>query len=363
MCYFFTTITSPTSGATAPSSPLPQDTGGGTSASDHSNPTTPISTSQISPTVNLTDEYTHALQTSSYNEIWTVIHEPQSPSSHTLSQVLHPDRDSIQQALQRARPNKLTRLVSTYFDNSEHTSHLCLHLHHSIIEARALYAPIHDLIELLPTPFSQPQLDWAFDTLTEFQLHDNPFPSSHNFHDMRRGFSQLKQQLDGRLRKARKKVRFVRRTTNCSAICLIGTTVGVALSAVLIATHALAALVVAPFLGFLPTDFSKKQVAHIAQLDAAAKGTYVLNNDLDTIDRLVSCLHNAVESDKLLIGLGLQRGRDRYSIQEVVKQLRKNHPNFLHRLKDLEEHVCLCFATVNKARSLLLQELHLHQTA
>lgn len=117
----------------------------------------------------------------------------------------------------------------------------------------------------------------------------------------------------------------------------------------------------APLCIKLPTHrLADKEVARMAQLDAAAKGVYVLNNDLDTIDRLVARLHTAVEGDKLLVRLGLERGRDRHPIQEVVKQLRKNDRNLLHQLKDLEEHLCLCFNTVNKARSMLLQQISLH---
>ncbi|XXG64228.1 hypothetical protein AAC387_Pa05g2231 [Persea americana] len=312
-----------------------------------------------SSTVDLIKEYTMSVQTSSYNEIWARIHE------HSLSevQVLNPDRDSVNKALQIALPNKLTRVVSDYFDSSEDTSKLCLLLQQSINQARSIYLPIGDLIEHLPSSSSstsQPQCDWAFDTLTEFHRQENPFPSDTNFDHIR--LSQLKLQLDQRLRKARSRTRLIRRTTRGSAICLIGSVAGVAVSAVVVATHALTALVAIPFFTFLPSNFAKQQLHHISQLDAAAKGTYVLHNDLYTIDRLVARLHATVESDKELIRYGLERGKDKYPIVEVVKQLRKNHPHFLHQLKDLEEHVCLCFTTVNRARSLLLEEIHLHQT-
>lgn len=94
----------------------------------------------------------------------------------------------------------------------------------------------------------------------------------------------------------------------------------------------------------------------MAQLDAAAKGTYVLNSDLHTIERLVARLHTAVDGDKLLVRLGLESGKDRHHIQEVLKQLRKNHQSFIHQLKDLEEYICLCFNTVNRARATLLRQ-------
>ncbi|KAG1364126.1 putative UPF0496 protein [Cocos nucifera] len=97
----------------------------------------------------------------------------------------------------------------------------------------------------------------------------------------------------------------------------------------------------------------------MAQLDTAARRTYVLNNDLDTIERLVAQLHETVESDKKLVRLGLERGRGQHHpIEGVVRQLRKNHPSFLHQLRDLDEHIYLFFAAVNRARSLLLQQIH-----
>ncbi|KAG9456590.1 hypothetical protein H6P81_001098 [Aristolochia fimbriata] len=342
--------------------PLPQD------LVQSSTEGTPVPSSQASPTVNLTREYTLAVQTSSYNHIWTTIHaegQAQLASAQVVGQVLQPDRDSIREVLQQARPSNLTRLVSSYFDNSEHTSHLCLLLHRSVDRARTVYRPIGDLTEMLPTHhLTQSQCDWAFDILAEFDSQENPFPSSDSiFHEMRECFTELKQQLDRRLHKARRQVNIVRCTTKSSAICLLGTCIGAIVSSIVLAVHALPALVAAPLLVFIPDGLLKKQLDHIAQLDAAAKGTYVLNNDLDTIDRLVARLHATVESDKLLVKLGLERGRDRFPIQEVVKQLGKNHPNFLHQLKDLEEHVCLCFATVNRARGLLLQEIHQKETA
>uniref|UniRef100_A0A5B7AGU9 Uncharacterized protein n=1 Tax=Davidia involucrata TaxID=16924 RepID=A0A5B7AGU9_DAVIN len=343
---------------------------------------TPRSSTQPSPTVNLTREYTLAVQTSSYSEIWSKIHPSNSSycepdpgqaegneEQQRLAQVLHPNQECVQEALQHVKPNTLTRLVSTYFDHSENSSNLCLLLQDSVHHARSLYTPLHDLLDVLPVDFdsnslSQSQCDRAFEIFLQFDHLNNPFtcPDSHNFDDMRHCFSQLKQQLDHFLYKSRSRVRLLRHATTGSAICLIGTVVGGVITAVAIASHALAALVVCPFLpSLLPSKITRKEQAHLSQLDAAARGTCALRNDLDTIDRLVARLHTAVEGDKLLIRLGLERGRDRHPIQEVVKQLRKNHPNFVRLLVDLEEHICLCFNGINKTRSFLLQEIH-HQT-
>ncbi|KAI3471901.1 hypothetical protein Pfo_028589 [Paulownia fortunei] len=269
-------------------------------------------------------------------------------------------------------PNSLTYLVATYFEHSEHTSRLCLHLYHSVHHARLLYTPIHNLLDDLPLEFdsdcyslSLSQCKLAFNIFLQFDCLENPFlsPDLHNFDDMRQCFSQLRQQLDHHLRKSQSRVHLIRHCSTGSALCLIAAAVGVVISAVTIATHALVALVASPLCpAILPSSMTKKEMVHLAQLDAAAKGAYVLHNDLDTIDRLVSRLHSAVENDRLLVHLGLERGMDRYPIQEILKQLRRHRPSFVQQLVDLEEHLFLCFAAINRARSLLLQEIHMHQS-
>ncbi|KAL5797308.1 hypothetical protein ACOSQ2_002128 [Xanthoceras sorbifolium] len=344
----------------------------------------PATSTQRSPTVNLTSEYSLTVHTNSYNEMWSKIHVPndnqvqvqiehvngdEDPHQLHLSQVLHPNRECVEEALRHARPNILTRLVSDYFDHSENTTTLCLLLHQSINRARALYAPLQELFEILPLDnhsITQSQCNEAFEVLLQFDNADNPFPcpDSHNFQEMRRCFSDLKQQLDRNLHKSRSRVRLFRRASRGPALCVIGTAVAVTIAAAVVASHALVAIIAAPFCtAYFPRDLTKKERAHVAQLDAAAKGTYVLNNDLDTIDRLVAGLYTDIEGDKQLVRLALERDRDNYCIHEVLKRLRKNQQKFTTQLKDLDEHICLCFNTVNRARSLLLQEIHLHGTS
>ncbi|KAL2927085.1 hypothetical protein RDABS01_011760 [Bienertia sinuspersici] len=367
-CLTFKSLTS--SSATSATSPTCPP---GNSSQD--TPTTPGTSAVPSPTVNLSREYAIAVHTNSYSEIWSKIHvveqgqssEPDHQPQLLLSQVLQPDPESVQKVLQHAPTSTFTQLVSAYFEHSEKTCHLLLLLHHSIHHAHSLYAHVHDLVDALPADtesMTQLQCDDAFDVFLQFDQKGNPFPSpdSHNFLDMRRCFSELKQQVDSRLEKSRGKVRRIRCGTTTSALCLIGAAVGVTIAAIAIGAHALVALVATSGCpAFLPSKISKKEVANMAQLDAAAKSAYVLHNDLDTIDRLVSRLHTEIEGDRLLIRLGLDRGRDKYPIYEVVKQLKKNRVSFLDQLTDLEEHICLCFAAINRARDLLLKGIELYQ--
>lgn len=346
---------------------------------------TPSSSVQRSPTVNLTREYYLAIQTSSYSEIQRKFDQDSSSLDENVSighvdvfeepqlleQVLRPSHEHVQEALSRIKPNPLTNLVASFFDHSEHSSCLYLLLYQRILTVRLLYTPIHNLLDGLSVEIhsddyslSPSQCDLAFNVFLQFNSVENPFLSldPHSFNDMRQFLTELRKQLDRHLRKSQSRLHLIRRCSAGSALCLIAATVGVVMSAVAIATHALVALVATPICpAILPSSMTEKEKIHLAQIDAAAKGAYVLQNDLDTIDRLVARLHAAVENDRLLIHLGLQRGRDKYSIQEILKQLQRNRPNFDQQLVDLREHLFLCFAAINRARLLLLQEIHMHQ--
>ncbi|XBI67906.1 hypothetical protein VPH35_047178 [Triticum aestivum] len=151
-----------------------------------------------------------------------------------------------------------------------------------------------------------------------------------------------------------------------SDICLITYTTGAAIAGLVITTHAMTAL-----LGAAPAcaasrgsccstpAWMKRLQQHMDRLDGAARGAYVLNNDVDTIERLVGWLHATIEGDKILVRLGLERGRGQHhTIEEVVRQLRKNHPSLLCQLADLEEHICLYFAVVNRARLFIVHHLN-----
>ncbi|TXG54966.1 hypothetical protein EZV62_020222 [Acer yangbiense] len=342
----------------------------------------PATSTQPSPTVNLTWRYAQTVHTNSFKDMWTMIHVPnddqnqdqvqiehingdEDPHQLHLSQVLQPNRECVQEALQHAKFNTLTRLVSDYFDHSESTTKLCLLLHQSICHARVLYAPLQELLEISPLDnhsITQSQRNTAFEVLLQFDNVDNPFPCSntHNFQIIRGSFSEL----DCNLRKSRSRVHLFRHATSGAALCVIGTAVAVTIAAAAVATHALIAIVAAPFsTAFLPRVLTKKQHAHVEQLDAAAIGTFVLNNELETIDRLVAGLYTDIEADKQLVKLALERVEDTYCINEVLNRLRKNQQKFTDKLKDLDEHICLCFNSVNKMRSLLLQKIDLHRTS
>ncbi|PKA60391.1 UPF0496 protein [Apostasia shenzhenica] len=326
-------------------------------------------------TINLQREYSLAVQTNSYNEIWARMHhrhghrgEEEEEETQGLD-VLRPDRSSIEDALRSAPPTYLTRLISRYLDSSERASDLFVALRRSVDLAREIYDPVSNLLDILPVSSPVPSLslsqcDRAFDVFLDFDSRENPFPSSDDarraFDDIRDCFALLKQQLDLRVLRSRRRHRLLRRATASSAACLVVSAAGAAATALVLASHALLALAVAPCFcsGDLLAGSRRRLRERMAETDAAARETYVLDNNLNTVERLVARLHATVESDKVLLRMGMERGRaQRHPIQEVVRQLRKNHLSFRNQLTDLEEHVCLCLAALNRARYLLLRQI------
>ncbi|KAG9135687.1 hypothetical protein Leryth_002419 [Lithospermum erythrorhizon] len=337
---------------------------------------TPISSALTSPTGYLTREYTLVVNGPSYGEIWNVIH-PNSDSEHNVEleqvdfyedpeflwQVLQPSHSHVEEALSLIIPDAFTKLIASYFEHSENTSRMCLFLYQSVHRARLLYIPLYNLLDVLSPDIgngshfiNQSQCDWAFNVFLQYDSLTNPLPpsDSHNFDDIRGCFSELRQELDQHLHKSHTKSH----VSNGSALSLVAAGLGAAMSSVMVASRALVSLASPVCPKCMPSKVTKEEVTHLSHLDAAAKGTYVLHHYLETIDRLVTRLYSAIENDKLLIRLGLERGRDIYPIQEIIRQLRKTLPNFLNQLTDLEEHICLCFATINRARKLLLDEIY-----
>ncbi|KAL4280424.1 hypothetical protein GQ457_03G025290 [Hibiscus cannabinus] len=351
--------------------------------SNHGTPRS--STTQFSPTLNLSHEYTLALQNTSYNEIRSIIEAQMQVENAIeiegtdtyhlrLSPVLRPNRDSVHQALQHINHDAtLTRLVSTYFDHGENITTLCLMLRQCVSRARTLYAPITDLLQQFPYDPSSIHLSHcnsALDVFVQFDSLDNPFPvpDSPDFKEMHHSFSQLREQLDRHRNKYLSRSRFLHRSTTGSAICLIGSVVGVVVSALVISTHALAAIVGLAAIPLcpchVPSSLKMKQLERMAQLYAATRsGTFFHINYLDSIVCLVDLLHSTVKDDRNLIRIVLKSGGDIHPIYEVVKYLRNDRTNFFDKLKELEDHIYFCFDAVNKSRANLLDQIQLHQSS
>ncbi|XP_062152684.1 UPF0496 protein At3g19330-like isoform X3 [Alnus glutinosa] len=291
------------------------------------------SSSESSPafTVNFSRKYAHTLERNSFKEMWSKIHPTTATHQLRWEQVLYPDRECVEDALLHAKSNTLTGLAKAYFDRTENAAHLCQLLLDSVCSARALYAGLHAFLRDSDSPsrssFTQPQCNRVFDLFREFDRPGNPF-AGHQSHGLNM-FSQLKQDLCS-CRKSRSRIGLLR-SWGCCCRC---------------------------------SHFDSKEAARMAPLHDVLSSTIVLNEELNTVDCFVRHLCGAVDRDKSLVRMALERDSEKHFIintlltDHVVKEIRENHQSF----EELEERICICFKSINKARALLLQEIHLHHT-
>lgn len=310
------------------------------------------------------EEYANAFRTESYIEFWTraitLTHGDAAaasvpiesttaarlPSYRLFAQyLLDPDQPTVTQLLLASaltRP-KTRSILAEYFSETANASFLCSLLLKDINRIRAWYQSLkssqesHGAAELLPV---------------------NRFPAMlARVRTIQTGCSDLLKRLELRRDRDRAKLQLVNRVKCGSAALLIALTASVA---VIATTHALALLVAAPGLiaASLEVASTRKLARLPALLDAAAKGTYIVNRDMDTISRLVTRLNNELEHTDAMVRFWLEHREDNTQASgEVARQLKKNDSNFSQQLDELEEHLYLCLMTINKGRRLVVKEI------
>ncbi|XP_008794309.2 UPF0496 protein 3 [Phoenix dactylifera] len=340
-----------------------------------------------SASFNLCEEYANTFRTESYIEFWarvldlTLAHgaalKPREssaaarlPSDRLFAEhLLDPDQPTVTRILSHVRRHghpETHVLLSDYYAETANASLLCGLLLKEIEQLRLRYRPLKaTLNSLISSGQSRLSLQAIDPYLGDLSKTLGPFDSLGSsqcqFRAVQDGSANLLKRLESSRKKARAKLRCINHLKRGLAIFLIVLTASTSALGVCMALHALVAVVALPtFLSAPPWLASAGSLARVlAQFDAAAKGTYILNRELDTISRLVARLHDEVEHLLALLRLCCERhdGGRRRLTQEVVRQIRKNDASFNQQLDELEEHLYLCFMTINKARSLVMKEV------
>ncbi|KAF8365056.1 hypothetical protein HHK36_032938 [Tetracentron sinense] len=347
---------------------------------DLSGPDNPNSPNEI----DIREEYANAFRTESYVDFWTRVLAlthgdaatclpAESTTAVRLSsyrlfaeQLLDPDQPTVTKILAFSQSRNLSenhRLLSDYFSKTADASILCGLLLKDIDKTRVQYRPLKTTINSIETTLLSPgnHFPGFFNRLTKFSNFFNPFGSSasspRRFREVQARCTGLLERLEASREKARSKLRILNGMKRGLAIFIVALTASLV---VIVVTHGLALLVAGP--GFMTASFqlvSTRRLARMsAQLDAAAKGTYILNKDLDTLSRLVNRLQDELEHMRAMVRFWLDRREDRLNATgEVARQLKKNDSSFREQLDELEEHLYLCFMTINRARSLVIKEI------
>lgn len=328
--------------------------------------------------VDVREEYANAFRTESYIEFWTRVLTLPNGDSTTCTPVesttatrlssyrlfveylLEPDQPTVTRILALAQNRSVIQsLLSDYFTQTANASLLCSLLLKNIDHARGVFRSLKTTIQSLEKTQLSPT---ALTRLTELSNFINPFASTVSsttwVWTIQASCSELLRRLESSRDKARAKLRLASRLKRGSAICLVALTASLT---VIVAANAMALLVAAP--GLIAVSFelasTRRLARSAAQLDAAAKGSYILNKDLETISRLVARLNDELEHMRTMVKFWLERREDRVQASgEVAHQLKKNDCSFSQQLDELEEHLYLCFMTINRARNLLVKEIN-----
>lgn len=325
--------------------------------------------------LDLREEYANAFRTESYLEFWTRVLDltaddvatrtsmesaaaARLPSYRLFAEhLLDPDQPTASKILALAQPHNRPEnhsVLSDYFSKTADASFLCGHLLKDIEQTRLQYCPLRTALGS-----SENHFPVITNHLASIASTVNPFessaPSPHRFRAVHAACAGLLKRLELRRDKTQARLRFAKGWKRGLAIGLGALTASVAAFALISAAHVLIVFVAAPAL--FPTS-ARRLARTLAQLDAAAKGAYILNMDLETISRLVDRVHDELEHSQSIVQFCAERGEDGVQmIQGALHELRKNSSSFTEQLDELEEHLYLCFMTINRARNLVMKEL------
>ncbi|PWA50733.1 hypothetical protein CTI12_AA470210 [Artemisia annua] len=332
--------------------------------------------------IDVREEYANAFRTQSYVNFWTRVLD-QTHKGSTINQtvspvaaarllsyrlfaenLLDPDQPTVTQilALAKHQPENHT-LLSDYFSETANASIVCGSLLENLNHLRSKYRSLKTVLKSMETtkasvvnhcPIISARLADFSSSFTPFMV---PISSPNGVQGVQVACFNLLKRLELGRDKAQTKLKKIKKIKYGSAITLVVITVSLT---VIIVTHALALLVAGPgiLVASMELGSSHKLAKLYAQLDVAAKGTYIINRDLDTISRLVTRLNHELEYMQATTKFWLKRGHNRSrSVEEFGRQLKKNDSSFCEQLDELEEHLYLCFMTINRARNLVVNEI------
>lgn len=216
-----------------------------------------------------------------------------------------------------------------------------------------------------------------FQELSRFASLKNPLCCIINEAQFRRvhdANSDLLARLTSKRRRIRRKVRFFRFCKKLGGYSLVISHSAIVVSLLIIALHSILGVLAAPaLLGLCSLGLLRKKKAKRnmktkssktdttleklgTQIDIAAKGMFILINDLDTLSRLAGRLCDEIEHRKTVAAM-CAKSRKIEVLKEALREFNGHEERFSEQLQELEEHLYLCFHTINRSRRLVLAQI------
>lgn len=312
--------------------------------------------------LNIEQEYVNAMRTQSNMRFLS--------NKEEMEALLEPQQDLILPMLHNMRRKKSAEIelaMAGYFDASAEASEICKQLLTNIKNTQSNYQSMDSFLASIgcsTTATSSTSL-----ALETFPVRSNPFSTTtrSNFRQIHDRYSSVLQTIKSSHKKVAKKLKIVKIIKNLSRTCLFIAGGAVAIG---IAAHLLffSLLVGSALMGLCPIAL-KRRVTRLKrsktkslqqlqeQLDTAAKGTYVLGMDFDTVSQLAVRLSDSIERENAMATYCMEMVDEKYPVQEMVMELRRSCSSSRRLAMELEEHVSLCLATIHRARVLVIKEI------
>ncbi|PSS31228.1 UPF0496 protein [Actinidia chinensis var. chinensis] len=330
--------------------------------------------------LSVNEEYSEALRTKSYTEMLdkvenqmgrtSIDHHKLASSSNSLpfrvhlsNYLLEPRQESLTDTMEGAN---LHHLLIDYFKTSFEACNTCELLLGSVHQARVNYRIINRVISLSTNPQSHP----LFEELASFATLNNPLLiiSPTQFHDIHDSHGFLLHRLTMKFKRVRRRAKMMRFCKKILRFSLVVSSSVIIIALLVLAVHSVVGIFAIPWLACL-LGLAKKRIKVIrrglkasvlerlgSQLEVAAKGLFLLINEFDTMSRLVRRLQDEIEDSKAIADMCVRKGRSEV-FMEVVREFQTHQACFLEHLEELEEHIYLCFLTINRSRTLVMQEI------
>ncbi|CAN6234986.1 unnamed protein product [Urochloa humidicola] len=335
-------------------------------------------TAPVQEALNIEEEYSSMLRTQSNARFLFKKHQ----SEEEMEALLETPEDIITPVLhnimmRRRTSSEIEHTMADYFGASTEAIEICRQLLRDIKNTQSNYQSMDNFLASITESTASTSAS-APPALKSFPVTSNPFCTKNrsNFRQIHDKYSCILRSIRSSHRRVARKLKIVKAVKKLSRALLVVVCGGAAAAAVGAASHLVffGFLIGAAAAGLLLPIALKKRIAANAkkekrsgktmssllrlheQLDIAAKGAYVLGQDLDTVSSLVARLADGIERENAMARCCEERLGERSSVMEMVNELRKSCSSSKRIAEELEEHVCLLLATIYKARVLVIQE-------